>query len=147
MKTRVNTTAVSITIMLLIAVAVWIAIPYYIDEPSYVSDIGPRVFPRLICISIATLSVLKLILLATKVHKGKYKEIDLRIYGRVGLAMVLSIGTALLAKWINVVLAATIGSVLMLLLLRVKNWRYYIAVVVTGALMYVLLRFVMHTRM
>lgn len=147
MKTRVNTTLVSVIIMLLIALAVWIAIPYYIKEPSYVSDIGPKAFPRLICISIVALCSLKLILLATKVHKGSYKEIDLKTYGRVGAAMVIAIGTVLLAKWINVIFAATIGATLMLALLRVKNFRYYIAIAVTGSVMYLLLRYVMHTRM
>ncbi len=147
MKRLVNTTAVAATIMLLFAVAVWIAIPYYIDEPSYVSDIGPAAFPRLICIAIAALSALKLVLLATKVHKGSYTEIDLAVYGRVGIAMVLAVLAVLLAKVINVIIAGTIGALLMLLLLRVKNWRYYTAVAITGALLYLMLRFVMHTRM
>jgi len=143
MKKRVNTTMVSAMIMLLFSVVTWFAIPYNIGEPVSAADIGPRAFPQLICGIIAILSFIKIILMVTGVQKGKYKEINLAAQGRVYFAMAMAVVAVLLAKFVNIVVSGVVCALLFLVLLRVRNWRYYVAVIVTGGLLFVLMKFVM----
>lgn len=144
MKLRINTSVVSAVLMLLLAVGVWLAIPVCIKEFASATDIGPRAFPQLMCAAIAVLSALQLVLLATGVQKAKYREVDpadqLPVYAAMGLA----IAAVLCALFVNVVAAGVACALLFLVLLKARNWRYYLAVLVTGGALYALMRFVMH---
>ena len=71
MKKAVNTTAVAAVLFLIISTVLWFAIPYCIEDVSAATDIGPRAFPKALCVAMALLSILQLILLFTGVQKGK----------------------------------------------------------------------------
>lgn len=146
MKKSVNTTAVSAAILLALSAAVWFAIPYCIKDFSSATDIGPRAFPRLICAAIAILCALQLILLATGLQKGRYAEIRLSVHIRVYLAMAMAVAAVVCAAFVNVLIAGVICALAFLVLLRVRDWRYYTAVAAAGGLLFVLMKFVMHIR-
>jgi len=146
MEKKVNITAVSAFLMLLISLAIWFAIPYCIDEMPTAVDLGPRAFPRLISGAIALLSVLQLVLLATGVQKGTYKVIRFDSHKKVYAAMVISLIGVVGSLVVNIAAAGVICSILFLMLLRIKDKRYYLAVVTTGVLLYMLMKFVMHIR-
>ncbi|WP_298029436.1 tripartite tricarboxylate transporter TctB family protein [uncultured Dysosmobacter sp.] len=146
MKKTINTTAVSAVLFLLLSIVLWFAIPYCIEDAASATDIGPRAFPRLMCGAMAVLCVLQLILLAIGVQKGKTITIQFSDYAQVILAMVLAVAAVLCAKFINIVAAAVICALLFLAVLRSKDWRYYAAVIITGILLFTLMRFVMKIR-
>lgn len=146
MKKKVNVTAVSSVILLLVAVVVWFAIPYCIEEYATATDIGPRAFPRLVCGAMAVLCVIQLILLAAGVQKGTCVEFDLWEHLPVFAAMLLALAAVLAALFINILLAGVICGEAFLLLLRAKDWRYYLAVACTGGALFALMKFVMHIR-
>lgn len=146
MKKQLNVTLIASVVMLVIAVAVWIAIPYGIAETASATDIGPRAFPRVICGAIAVLSALQLVLVLTGVQKGKTAEICWREQLPVLLAMVLALAAVFCAKFVNLLVAGVLCAEGFLLVLRAKNWRYYLAVAVTGGLLFVLMKFVMNIR-
>ncbi len=146
MEKKVNITAVSAFIMLLISLAIWFAIPYCIDEMPTAVDLGPRAFPRLISGAIALLSVLQLVLLAAGVQKGTCKVICFDNQKKVYAAMAISLIGVIGSLAVNIVAAGVICSILFLVLLRMKDKRYYLAVVVAGVLLYMLMKFVMHIR-
>lgn len=146
MKKQINVTAVSAAVLLLFSLAVWFAIPYCIQEYTSATDIGPRAFPQLTCIAIAALSALQLLLLALKVQKGKYVEFSLADQIPVYIAMVLAVVAVISAAFINILVAGVLCSLAFLVLLRVKDWRYYLAVLITGGVLFALMKFVMHIR-
>jgi hypothetical protein len=146
MKVRINKTVVSAAIMLAFSLAVWIAIPFCIAEGTSTGDIGPRAFPRLICIAIAALSILQFAAVLLKIKTSQYIVIDMAVYGGVFPAVLLALLAVAAAKFINPLLAAVVCGLLYLLLLRSKSPKYYIALLLTGGALLVLMKYVMHIR-
>lgn len=143
---RINTTAVSAVVMLLIAAAIWIAIPGCIGETSSSVDIGPRAFPQFICGVMVILCMLQLALLALGIQKGTYKTIDFKGQIRVYAAMAIAVLGVIGALAVNVVVAGVCCSILFLAVLGIKNWKYYGAVAASGMLLLFLMKYVMHIR-
>lgn len=146
MKLRLNASLAGPLLMLALALAAYFAIPYCIAEATATTDVGPQAFPRLICIVAAILSAAQIALVLLGKFRAKYEELSLEKHGKVLLALVLALATAIASNYINVVLAAMICSMLYLVILRVKNWRGYAAVLVTGGFLYALMVFVLHIR-
>lgn len=146
MEKKINITAVSAFLMLLISLGIWFAIPYCIDEMPSAVDLGPRAFPRLISGAIALLSVLQLVLLVTGAQKGICRVIRFNSQKKVFAAMVISLMGVICSLTVNIVAAGVICSILFLALLRIKDRRYYLAVISAGVILYMLMRFVMHIR-
>lgn len=146
MEKKINITAVSAFFMLLVSLTIWFAIPYGIDEMPTSVDLGPRAFPRLISGAIILLSVLQLILLAAGVQKGTYRVIRFDGQKKVFAAMVISLIGVICSLTVNIVMTGVICSILFLVLLRIKDRRYYLAVMVAGVILYMLMKFVMHIR-
>ena len=146
MKVRINVTIAGAVLMLVIAIITFFAIPYCVAETPASADVGPRAFPRLICILISGISVIQLIMVLIGKMPVKYQEFSLGKYGKTLLAIVLALVAAILSSYISVVIAAMLCSALYLALQRVKDWRGYAAVLVTGGLLYTLMRFTLHIR-
>lgn len=143
---KINVTAVSSAIMLSIAVIIWIAIPYCIDEVQSPVDIGPRAFPQFVCAVMAVLSVVQLLLLITGAQKGKYKEVNFKDRSLVYIAMVLALLTVIASAFINIILSGVVCAMIFLVLMKIKDWKYYGAVAVTGIILLVLMKSVMNIR-
>lgn len=147
MNVRINRTIVAPLAMLCMVAIIWIAIPYCIAEGSgSSSEVGPRMFPQMVCVCIAALSVVQLILAACKQKKAEYFLFDFAIYGRVILAAVFMIAAVVCAYIFNLIIVAVVCAMLLLLILGVKNYKYYLAVVITGGVLYLLMHFVMHIK-
>ncbi len=146
MKVRLNVSILGAVLMLALGIATYLAVPYCIAEAATSTDVGPRAFPQLICMLVCVLSVFQIILALLKKVQVVYREISLEKYGAVLLAVALALVTAVLSNYISVVLAAMACSVLYLAILRVRDYRGYLAVLATGGLLYVLMRFALHIR-
>lgn len=146
MKIKLNVTLFGALVILALAAAAYFAIPYCIADAASTTDIGPRAFPQLICVFAAIASALQIVLALMGKIPVVYREISFEKYGKVLLAMALALVTAVLSNYISVVVLAMICSALYLIIFRVKDWRGYAAVVVTGGLLYALMKFVLHIR-
>ncbi|WP_295635482.1 hypothetical protein [uncultured Intestinimonas sp.] len=146
MKKKINVTALSALLLLLFSAAVWVAIPFCIEEYSTATDIGPRAFPQLICATVCILCLLQLVLLILKIEKGTYVEFCPADLIPVLLAMGLALVAVIAALYINILIAGVLCAEAFLLLLKARDWRYYLAVVITGGVLYVLMKFIMHIR-
>ena len=146
MKKKVNVTLVASIFFLVFGIVILLAIPANIREYEDATDIGPRAFPRLLSIAVIVLSALQIILVLTGVHKGKTREMDIRAIGKVFIAMLIDILGIVASHFVNIVIVAVICGILMLILLGSRKPAYYIAVLVTGGLLFALMHFVMHIR-
>ena len=146
MKRKVNVTICASAFFLLFAVIVLLAIPHNIREFQDATDIGPRAFPVLLCIAVIVLSSIQILLVLLGVAKEKTVEIDFAGHLKALLAMAIAVAGAICGNYVNIVLVAVICGILFLLLLGARNWKYYLAVVLSGGLLFVLMRYVMHIR-
>lgn len=146
MKLRLNASLAGPLLMLVLALAAYFAVPSCIPEAISTTDVGPRAFPRLVCTVTAILSAVQIVLVLLRKFRAKYEELSLEKHGKVLLALVLALAAAIASNYVNVVLAAIICSILYLVILRVKDWRGYAAVLATGGILYALMVFVLHIR-
>ncbi len=60
--------------------------------------------------------------------------------------MALALVAAVASNYINVIVATIVCSILYLVILKIKDWRGYAAILVTGGSLYALMKFLLHIR-
>ncbi len=143
---KLNVPLVGGIFVLLLAVVAYIAIPYTITNIKPDVAVGPDTFPRMVSILCGIFGLLQIIMVIIGKKPSQYREYSLRSHGKVIIAITMAIITIILSNIVNVIFPATVCSLLYLVLLRAKDWRYYVAVVVSSGLLYLLMRFALNIR-
>ncbi len=143
---RLNKTILTPLLMMFFAGAVWLAIPYGISNAIASGGTGPDTFPRLACIAIIILCALQLILVFLGKKPSQYVEFTWLTHGKVVIAMAIALCAVAAMQFVNILLVAVLASELFLVLLRAKKPIYYVAVLITGGILYLMMYFVMNVR-
>lgn len=143
---NINITLAGAVVLLLACVGAWIAIPYCIVGTGQSSDIGPQAFPQIVSALCGVLCMLQILLVLIGKKPSEYRQFSLEVYGKVLLAMVLAVAVVFASTVVNVLFPAMACSLVYLVLLKAKDWRYYMAVLIAGGLLYALMVFGLNIR-
>ena len=80
MKLKIPTNLCAGIFSIVLAVAIWLAIPYQIGSAGNSVATDPRLFPQIFCVLISIVGVV-LIVNSTVFHREDYKTVDVKLQG------------------------------------------------------------------
>lgn len=146
MKVKLNSNLWGGILMLVIGLAILVSIPFQIEDVAGSSAIGPRFMPALAAGIILVVSVLNII--RELAAKGDRRMIEIRLDEQVrvlGVAVCMALSYLVSREW-NIVVPAIVMGCILLAIMRCKKKLYYITVIATGMVLYLLSRYVIHVR-
>lgn len=148
-KVKLYTDIVGPIVFIIFALAVLFLMPEQIKLTEE-SKINARTFPVILMGMILFFSVLLLIKEIIKIITKKnvnVKEIEVLTEIKALIILVLLIIFLVLMNFIGFLLASMIFSVLMLYFFRIKNWKYYIIILIAAVLISLLFQYGLKVRL
>jgi len=146
MKILINTAIWGNILMILVSGVILLAIPSQIENAAIGGSIGPRFVPTLMAGIVMAISVFKLIKELVTRAKKNMVEVELKEQARVGLAILSMICFYLAAMRWNIVIPAILLGCALLVIMRCRKKSYYAIVGVTGILLYLGAKYLIHIR-
>lgn len=149
MKIKINSNMVSGVIFLIFSLVVWFLIPVHIvtDEETFANA---QFIPRLLMIIIFLSSIS---LIAKEAYK-KIKniesdklEIDLKKESRVLIMFGILIIYTLIMPVIGFIFSSIIVGCVSLVLMKVKNWKYYLTIIISVVIVYYVFQNLLHVQL
>ncbi len=143
---------------LALAIFVWLVVPYQIRDSGR-TVMGPRFFPRVISIIMATVSIGLIISNVVKYQKAKKKQGAVEEGGRrfdagalrlelraVGVFAIM-VFYAILMPRIGFIISSIVAGVIILFLLNARKWYYYVIMLAAVFLIYYVFKFQLYVQL
>ena len=145
MKVKVRTNLCAGIFSLVLAAAIWLAIPYQIGEPGDTIATNPRLFPQIFCGLIAVVGGV-LIFTSLLLHKEEIKELDLKTQGIKLLYYVIVAAYIFSISVFGFLIPSIVFAIVTLLYCKCRKPLYYVAIVLFAVALYLVFAYVLGVR-
>jgi len=135
MKLKIPTNLCAGIFSIVLAVAIWLAIPYQIGSAGNSVATDPRLFPQIFCVLISIVGVV-LIVNSTVFHREDYKTVDVKLQGmKLIYYVVLAAYVVCMGKF-GFLIPSVVFAVVTLLFYRCRKPLYYAVAVCFAVALY-----------
>lgn len=135
MKLKIPTNLCAGIFSVVLAAAIWFAIPYQIGSAGSSVATNPRLFPQIFCVLIGIVGVI-LIITSTVFHKEDVKTVDVKLQGmKLIYYVILAVYVVCMGQF-GFLIPTIVFAVVTLLFCRCKKPLYYVVTVAFAVVLY-----------